>query len=284
MSFNRQVRVEFLTSDGKLKVLEGVDVRFSVDLPMSAVMVDASISILNLNRDDLAYLTTFTSQWLAMTQRKRIRLYAGYADTQLGMIFDGDIYNALPTDPPDIWLDCTARSGNYESTQVFTQSVFSATPVKSIFETAAGNMGLTPEWRSTSAKKISKYSFTGNNTEYIESMAKLDNIYVFEENGNLVCVDKFAPVRDGQIRLISEKTGMVGIPKIDYIGIEAKMFLDTRIRRGDTVKLESNRVSAANGLYYVYHINHEGQLRGQNFFTTIKARRLDAYGKELQLA
>jgi len=284
MSYNRIVRVEFLTADGKLKSLEGIDVRFSVDLPASAVMVDASISICNLNRDDLAYLTTFTSQWLAMTKRKRIRLYAGYSDTQVGMIFDGDIYNAIPTDPPDIWMDCTARSGNYESTQVFTQSVFSPTPIKSIFETAAGNMGLAPEWRSTSAKKISKYSFSGNNTAYIDALTKLDDILVFEENGNLVCVDKFAPVRDGKIRLISEKTGMVGIPKIDYIGIEAKMFLDTRIRRGDTVQLESNRMPSANGLYYVYHINHEGQLRGQNFYTTIKARRLDAYGKELKLA
>jgi hypothetical protein len=273
--------VEFITPSGA-KRLEGIDVKFKIDLPMSAVMTKADISICNLTRDDIEYLTTYTSQWIALTQRKRIRLFAGYADAlPIEMVFDGDIINAIPTAPPDIWLECKAQSGNYGSTQMFSRSVLVPSSIKSVMTEASGWVGKELEWRATSEKQIQKFDFSGSYTKLVDKLNGLDDVIVFEESDKLIAVDRNAPVRDGFIREISEQSGMIGVPKIDNIGIEAQLFLDTRIKRGDTVHLTSKRVPAADGLYYVYNITHEGHLRGQNWYTTVKARRLDTYGKEL---
>lgn len=282
MSYNRKVIVEFITPAGA-KQLDGIDVKFKVDMPMSAVMVKADVSICNLTRSDIEYLTTYTSQWIALQQRKRIRVFAGYADAlPLQLIFDGDIIEAIPTQPPDIWLNCKAQSGNYGSTQMFSKSILVPTEIKTVFGQAAGWMEMPLDWKATSTKTIKSFDFSGSRTKLIDRLCDLDDIIVFEENGTLVAVDKKAPVRDGVIREISEQTGMVGVPKIDYIGIEATVFLDTRIKRGDTVHLTSVRVPAASGLYYVYNVCHQGHLRGTDFYTTIKARRLDTYGQELK--
>ena len=115
----------------------------------------------------------------------------------------------------------------------------------------------------------------------MESISALGNVIPFEEYGKLVVVDRDNPVRDGSIREISEETGMVFVPDIDYIGVTARIFLDTRIKRGDTINLVSKRIPAANGLYYVNNIRHQGHLRGSNFYTTIKARRKDTYGPNI---
>jgi len=287
MSFNRKCVVDFMAQERptvaqftQLKRLEGIDVKFNIDLPMSAIICDADISLCNLTRSDIDYLTSFTNVAESLQKRHRIRLYAGYDDSNYGMIFDGDVFYAVPTAPPDIWLNIKARSGNYETTQVFTQSVLLPSTTQSIFEHAAQNLGKEFEWRSASKKVVKKWSFTGNIDKYLQSLSGLDDTYIFIENDKLIAVDKVAPVRDGIVRLISEKTGMIGVPKIDFVGIEATLLLDTRIRRGDTVKMESVRVPSANGVYYVYNITHTGHLRGNDFFTTVKARREDTYGHQ----
>jgi len=280
MSYNRKVIVEFVTPQG-VKRLDGVDVKFDINLPMSAIMTTAKVGILNLTREDIEYLTTYTSRWSAFTQRKRLRVFAGYDDTQVSLIFDGDILEAIPSQPPDIWLNCEAQSGNYGSTQMFSRSILVPNSIETVCASAAEWMGLEFEWRSTSNKTIEKFDFTGSRTRLIETVSELDKIIAFEEDGALVVVDRDNPVRDGVIREISEESGMVLVPDPDYIGVTASVFLDTRIKRGDTINLVSKRIPAANGLYYAYNLHHQGRLRGSKFHTTIKARRIDTYGSNL---
>lgn len=285
MSFNRKAIVEFETPQGP-KRIEGVDVKFDINLPMSAQMTMAKISICNLSRSDIEYLTTYTSRWIAIAQRKRIRLFAGYdedhPDGRMPGLFDGDIIQAIPSQPPEIWLECEAMSGAYGSTQMFSKSILVPSTVETIFGQAASWVDLESEWRATTQKVVKSFEFSGSNQQLIGAVANLGDIEVFQEGETLVAVDSNkAPVRDGVIREISERSGMVGVPKVDYIGIEATMFLDSRIKRGDTVNFVSKRIPAANGLYYVYNIRHHGHLRGTEFYTTVKARRKDTYGSEL---
>lgn len=285
MSFNRQCIVEFVTplgtSEFDAEQLQDIDVKFKIDLPMGAVLSKADISICNLKRANIEYLTTYTSLALALQERKRIRLFAGYDDTQTELIFDGDIYEAVPTQPPDIWLECKAQSGNYDALRCVSQSILVPCDVQSVCSQAAGWFGMGFDWQATTKKQLKKFDFTGNRTKLISELNKLDDIIVFDELDTLVVVDRNAPFREGTVREISEQTGMIGIPKVDFIGMEATLFLDTKIKRGDKVNLTSSKIPAANGLYYVYNISHEGHLRGTNWYTTIKARRLDAYGSEL---
>ena len=286
MSFNRKVIVKFVSDIGgveRTEILTNIDVKFDIHLPMSAQMTRAKISLLNLKRSNIELLTTYTSRMVAIANRKRLQLWAGYEDDYpVPKLFDGDIIQAIPTQPPEIWLDMEAMSGAYGSTQMFSESILVPSTVETIFKQAAQWIELKSEWRATTQKTVTSFAFSGSSQEIIKAVSDLDKIDVFEEDGVLVAVDSNkAPVRDGVIREISERSGMVGVPKVDYIGIEATMFLDSRIRRGDTVNFISKRIPAANGVYYVYNIRHHGHLRGNEFYTTVKARRKDTYGSEL---
>jgi hypothetical protein len=141
------------------------------------------------------------------------------------------------------------------------------------------------DWRATSEKTVKKFDFTGSQTQLLEALAKLGGGIPFLDNGKLVVVSEQDPaIQTGVlVKEISEASGMIGIPKVDYIGAEIKMLLDTTIKRGDTVHLTSNRIPAASGYYRVYHIRHEGHLRGEEWYTTVKAWRLDTYGRKLAI-
>ena len=60
--FDRVVYVEFITANGEMKRLEGIDVKFSIHKYMGVVMNEANIEIYNLAKEDIEFLTTFTSQ------------------------------------------------------------------------------------------------------------------------------------------------------------------------------------------------------------------------------
>ena len=64
------------------------------------------------------------------------------------------------------------------------------------------------------------------------------------------------------------------MPQPNALGLSAKMLLDPTVACGSLVKLESKRIPAANGFYWVYKLTHEGGLRENSFYTTIEARRL----------
>ena len=281
MAYGRKYAVEFDTPFGPHRLTD-VDVKFRVEYSQSATLTQAEISICNLTRANIEYLTTYVSVWIAKANASRIRLFAGYEDEEpINLIFDGDILSAIPTEPPEVWLNCTAISGGYGSIQMFSESILVPVPMRTVFEQAAGWVGMDLEWNATVSKTIKSFDCTGNRNKLIEQLNSLGEISVFEENGKMVVVDEAHPKRSGNIFEISEETGMVSVPKIDQIGIEAKIFLNTKIKCGDTVHITSKRVPIASGNYYVMNVIHEGHFRGDLWYTTIKTRRLDAYGKKL---
>lgn len=294
MSFNRKCYVEFSVPQGSKNVfgvdvkynakrIEDVDIKFDIELPMSAMMVEANIAICNLTRSDIEFLTTFASRMTALNQHKRIRVFAGYEDTQTNLIFDGEIFEAKPTQPPDIWLECKALSGIYGSTVQISKSVLNPIKIKDLYIAAAGWLGVELDWRATSQKTVEKFDFTGSQTQLLASLFKVADVIPFLEDGKLAAVDKDSAQMVESVKEISEDSGMIGIPKVDYIGAEIKMLLDTGLKRGDTVYLRSKRIPAASGYYRIYHMRHEGHLRGEEWYTTIKTWRLDTYGRQFAI-
>ena len=119
---HRKIIVEFKTPAGD-KRLDGIEVKFSVDKLMSAVMNKASIEICNLAQEDIEYLTTYTSQFIAINERKRIRIFAGYEEDGVSLIFDGDVVEGMPTNPPDRWIRMKALSGYYSNKEPVSKTL-----------------------------------------------------------------------------------------------------------------------------------------------------------------
>lgn len=77
----------------------------------------------------------------------------------------------------------------------------------------------------------------------------------------------------GEAVLLNAQTGLVGSPEIGlkmFIkNLKARSLLNTEIRPGRVVQVESANVS---GTYVVYKVSHVGQIAGNDYFTDLEAR------------
>lgn len=269
----RVVIVEFKTLDGQLKRLEGIECKFYIKKQMCSVMNKAQISIANLAKSDIDFLTTYTSQFIAYAQRKTINIYAGYESTGVSQIFSGDIVKALPTMPPDIWLECEALSGYYSQKTPLSKTLSGDTQVKSVCEQTANILGLSLNFEASVEKYISGFNFNGSQLKLIKDLNELGGIVAYEDDGVLHVVDEDKPSKTTGERYISETSGLIGIPKPDYLGVELTMLLDNSLKIGQRIYLESVSAPSCSGQYYIYELAHTGDLRGHDFYTKVKARR-----------
>lgn len=280
MTLNRRkVIIQFLTASGEFKELDGIEVRFDVAKFMSSVMNKATIDICNLARSDIEFLTTYTSQYVAINQRKRIRLLAGYADTGTGaaLIFDGDIIEARPTNPPDIWLHCQALSGYYNNKDNISYSYIGETPATDIIKDTADKLGLAFVDGTDGTQDnltVVNWEFTGPKTQIISELNEVGNYEVFEDDGKFILTQKGQPRNDTEVVYIDETSGLVGIPNPDAVGVSFRVLLDNSLKIKQKIYLQSNAIPGASGLYWIYEMHHKGDLRGNDFYTDIKARRM----------
>lgn len=269
----RIVIVEFSTADGQLKRLEGIECKFNVQKLMCAIMNKAQISIANLAKDDINYLTTYTSQFIAVGQHKTIKIYAGYEKTGVSQIFAGDIVRAIPTMPPDIWLNCDALSGYYLNKTPISKTISGDVPIQSVCEQTSNILGLSLNFEATIEKSISGFNFTGDQNKLIKSLNELGGITAYEDDGVLNVVNTGMPSNATGMRYINETSGMIGNPNPDPLGVEITVLLDNSLKIGQKIYLESISEPSCNGEYFIYELNHTGDLRGHDFYTRIKARR-----------
>lgn len=272
---HRKIIIEFKTPAGD-KRLDGVEVKFSVDKLMSSVMNKASVDICNLAQEDIEYLTTYTSQFIAINERKRIRIFAGYEEDGVSLIFDGDIVEAMPTNPPDRWIRCKALSGYYSNKETISKTLNGDLPVKDLCTEASNILGLPLTYEATSVKKVKDFSFTGDKLKILNALNEIGGIMAYEDDGNLFVIDNDKPRTTLPVRYISETSGLIGVPKPDPIGIECTVFLDNSLKIGQQIYIESKIFPSASGIYYIYEMKHSGDLRGQEFYTQIKARRFNS--------
>lgn len=270
---NRRIIIQFDTPQG-LKELDGIEVKFSVEKLASAVMNKADIDICNLATEDIEYLTSYTSQFIEIAKHKRVRIFAGYEDTGISLIFDGDIVEALPTLGPDRWLKCKALSGYYNARTPISTVVQGTQPIKNVCAAVAGFLNLSLNYMATSTKTVSDFEYTGGKTKAIKELNELGDIVAYEDDGVLVVQDIGQPRTDIGIRRIDETSGLIGIPKPDAIGVECKVLLDNTLKIGQKIYLESLVIPSSCGEYYIYELKHSGDLRGNEFYTEIKARRI----------
>ena len=104
-----------VSNQGKFFSFEGLDFKFRISQICDEYPKGfAEISILGLKEDTINRLTELTTQDQALRHKKRVRVYAGYADEtnpnyKGDLICDMDIVYATPTTPPpEVWVTITA--------------------------------------------------------------------------------------------------------------------------------------------------------------------------------
>lgn len=271
--------VQIQTPSGD-KEIRNISMHGRVTRKMSETGSDAEISIANLSREDVEYLTTYTSPYVDQSKKKRINIFAGYESTGVGMIFSGDIYSALPEGLPDTWLNIKAKTEYYNQQNIITFSQGSMS-TKNLATAIAGQLGCDLVWKSQSQKIIDSFNFSGAKANLINRLNRLDNFYAYIDNGTLYVVDKDeeAPSttkQSGTIKLINGDSGLIGLPQPDEYGVKIKVLLDPAVALGDWFKLESKRLPIVNGFYQVYEMTYDFATREPQYY-------LEIYGKNKRI-
>lgn len=269
--------VQIQTPSGD-KEIHNISIRGRITRKMSETGSTAKISIANLSREDVEYLTTYTSPYVDQSKKKRINVFAGYESTGVGMIFSGDIYSALPEGLPDTWLNIEAKTEYFNQQNIITLAQ-GRMNTKSLASVAANQLGVNLVWRSKSEKFIDAFNFTGAKAKLLNRINKLDNFHAYIDNNTLYVVDKdeqppeesntSTAKKTGYVKVINGDSGLIGLPQPDEYGVKIKVLLDPSVNLADWFKLESKRLPIVNGFYQVYEMTYDFATREPQYYLEI---------------
>jgi len=269
--------VQIQTPSGD-KEIHNISIRGRITRKMSETGSTAKISIANLSREDVEYLTTYTSPYVDQSKKKRINVFAGYESTGVGMIFSGDIYSALPEGLPDTWLNIEAKTEYFNQQNIITLAQ-GRMNTKSLASVAANQLGVNLVWRSKSEKFIDAFNFTGAKAKLLNRINKLDNFHAYIDNNTLYVVDKdeqppeesntSTTKKTGYVKVINGDSGLIGLPQPDEYGVKIKVLLDPSVNLADWFKLESKRLPIVNGFYQVYEMTYDFATREPQYYLEI---------------
>lgn len=294
------VTIQKLNKDNNvemLKVFNNINTKFSYSFYIGSAMYGTgNISICGLDRETLDQLISFASESKTLKEKKLIKVEAGYGDKK-ALIIDGSIMSAIPTAPPDIWLNCEVINSYELQKQHISLTIEEGLTLEQYSQLIADTIGVDLEMRITDKnylnKKMSGISFGDSIFKLVKTITKAFNFKSKDKNiykygrvasylvNNTLVVD-YAHLKNNDDRtqnpiLISKDTGMVGLPEMSMAGqlVNITTLLKPEIKTGDVIKLESEQIKSASGLYYVQGITYTGEFRGNAWYSTLTCWRIN---------
>lgn len=280
--WNRVGYVEIEGEDGKMHRYggshDGLDYKFDIDYAGDTA-VEFKVGILGLGRETIQRLTVWNMSE-ALTRARKIVVYAGYEKDGLSReIASGIVTQAIPTSPPEMWLNfnCLIGTSNYDAQKARCVKGKTRKEILSML----AKMNNTPESR-WDAKKVSgddvidKFYTEKTPVYMIDKFAEDNNILVYMENGILIACDKNAWDNPESIRsaeVVNVDTGLLSIGNIDLVGATIRRRLDVRSRLMTWIKMESVIMPSSNSHYYIIRRKLVGQYRGKDWYTELQMIR-----------
>lgn len=190
------------------------------------------------------------------------------------LLFSGNVIACNVTQPPDIGITLVSLTNNAFMSLILNLQQPAITQLSEICKSIADTMGLFLDFEATD-KQIDNFSFTGAAQNLIPKINQM-GVQAFVDNGSLVVLDP-GQARKGANILISQSTGMVGIPQVTEQGVIVKTMLNNAIYLGGSVTIDSIINPAANGTYKVVKINYDIASREQPFWYTLECSNLAIY-------
>lgn len=231
---------------------------------------EAKVTIGNLTKQDRDYLMTQTSPFNKTRRTKRLILEAGRDSTGLSKVFVGDIWRCTTSQPPDVMMTLECRTGQAIKQVVGATTQPSTAPLSKIASDVAGQMGLLLNNQATD-KNIQNYAYSGPLLKQVNALNDI-GVQAFVDGDTLVVLDKDKAL-PGSVRVLSETSGMIGIPEISEAGVRVKYLFDHTSRLGGLLRIQSRQVPAANGDYKIYKLDFELSNRAVPFYWIAEAAR-----------
>ena len=222
----------------------------------------------------------------------KLSLRAGYADS-IDNIFTGSIQNVLRERVgPDTITRLICRGGKLteEQTQInetLGKNVAAVDIIKACVKAMEYPIVINDAQFSDIDPYPYGYSLSGDPRVYLDNLAKTHAFnYVIENERVIVVREGYA--RDGETFVVSQFTGMEGIPEITEVGVDVTVRLNPKVRIGGKYRIESNLAtfnfgnsyfvnipeSAGKGEYKIFRVSHTGDTKGDAWSTRITGYRI----------
>ena len=266
----RKIIVDIDLAGGR-KRLENMAIEYTCTKVASGMMNEAEVKIANLGSEDREFLLTAVSPLRRPRQRKSVIIWAGYESEGVSRRFVGDITRATVSQPPDIWLSVKAMTGYFGRGDVISRSAPELSKLSALAGQAAKDLALSLDFQAQD-KSIANWIFSGGASGQVDKLALAGKVDVYMDDDRLVVKDKGAALA-GKKRVLSEESGLVGIPEVTETGVKVRMLMDQVTAVGTALEIESRLNPAANGRFVVYKTRDNCALRGTQFYIEVEALR-----------
>lgn len=234
-----------------------------------------SVGILGLSATTINDLTVWNPAD-AIERSRKIRVFAGYdIDALANPIFDGFILEAIPTSPPEMWLNMRCMCNLDKSGPVVNKRMIYG-KIPDLFDEVAKELSLEARIDAKGIDEEGSYGFRmeGKKIDLAQRFADTFNLTVYDDNGILVATDKRPWLAKPQRSMsLSIDNGLLGVGGISVAGATLRRRLDDTAGLFTWVDLKSTLVPSASGRYNVIRKKHKGHFRGEDWYTELECIR-----------
>ena len=265
MAYNRIYRLIVTPVDlyGKVKgksivITSPITLRFNVQRMPFAGACQATFDVYNLSPSTRKELFL---DYYDFENIREIRLEAGYENERYDLIYRGRVMISKPQKTrTDVIMHIEAISGlsildsmlHLTVKEGETLQDVSGHIIKEIPGVQQGEISL-PDYTFT--KPV---SLIGNGLALLKKYTK-DNVFV--DLDTIVIIDK-DEVIEGDVRVIDDETGLLGVPERERTSITVKCVFEPRIKVGQGLEIKSKIADEFNGQYKVWGVSHSGIIGG----------------------
>lgn len=271
--WNRVGHVEIEDDSGRMVKYYGLDFKFKVK-SIGDIYNQFSVSILGLSADTINNLTVWNPV-SAVEAPRRIAVYGGYEKTGEELIASGYVWYAIPTSPPEMWLNFECWKYLKVEDEVEEPRELINKSILEVFNEVAAECGMRPSFKATGAdNNVESFVIEGKKADLAAKFSGRFNKDVVDNAGILVCNDRHGERGDPKREvLISNNTGLIATSSIDIVGARITTRLRTDIGMNDWIRLESTLIPSASGSYFVIEKELEGHFRGELWVSRYRVLR-----------
>lgn len=224
---------------------------------------ECQVEIANLDKVTRNYILTETSPFNANRTPKILNLYAGRVSTGVFLVYTGNITVSKVSQPPDIILTLKCGTGHFLKGKVGSRSGGANQKLSMIASGVASNMGLSLN-NQADDRTIANYSHNGSAYDEVAKLQQFGvNAYV--DDNQLVLKEVGVPLK-GSLLVLSDTTGMIGIPEVTEKGLKVTFLFDNNAKLGGAIQIVSKLNPATNGIYVIYKLNFALSSRDNEFY------------------
>ena len=256
----RQYRLTVQTVDEKGNPTEGAiviegkfTINFSINRTLFADVNAMDIDIYNLAPDtyNQLFFDYFNPKY------RTVILEAGYQGMEMSIIFVGNVWNCYTSrQGSDVITKMHAITG-LKDLSPQTDATLSNISRNQIIQHAASDMGLNVKIYSGEDIKFNRpVTMTGNSFAIIQKYCG-GNAHI--DNNEIMVLDTYDAI-EGEVPLINDESGLLGVPEHEDALLRVKMIFEPRIIIGQIIEIQSRIAPMFNGQYKLYGIKHEGTI------------------------